>query len=220
MSTDETCSSNHTQPRRSSTNAPAVIPARSAPTVGSSLTTPVHRAYLSLIDRTGHPRFDISPLWNNPSALNELISDIVAYFPIADFDRIVALDALGFILGGALAIRTGRPLVTVRKGGKLPLDFTRKVAVTFMDHDGEKTMEVRRDLVPPEARLLLVDEWIGTGAQVKHVAAMLKELECVVVGVATVYCFPDHDGAMEIARTFKLFAANCLVCTYFECRCN
>ncbi|KAJ3004242.1 hypothetical protein HKX48_001355 [Thoreauomyces humboldtii] len=197
------------------------LPAQHLPTPGSSLVNPVRKRYLNLIDRTGRPRFDVSPLWNDHAAFAELTADTLAYFSATPFTHIVALDALGFVLGGALAVRAARPLVTVRKGGKVPLEACRKAIVTFEDHDGPKTMEVRRDLLPAGSRVLLVDEWIGTGAQVKHVAKMLEEdVGCVVEGVATVYCFPDDPGAMDVARRFKLFAANCLVCTYWECRCS
>ena len=192
------------------------------PAIGSSLTMSRRTSsYLALIDQTGRPRFDVSPLWADTNAFQKLVSDIRTHFFDTPYDFIVALDALGFLLGGAVANAEGKGLVMVRKGGKLPLEDDRKASVTFEDHDGEKTMEVRKDLVKVNSRILLIDEWIGTGAQIKHVIEMLEvQLGASVVGIAVAYCFPDHPGAMEIARTRNLFAANCLVCAYFLCQCE
>ena len=178
-----------------------------------------------ILSRTYRPNGPSSVRRKSTVGGYECLSEVGFWYPRSLFDTpydfIVALDALGFVLGGAVANAEGKGLVTVRKGNKLPLEDDRKASVTFEDHDGEKTMEVRKDLVKVNSRILLIDEWIGTGAQIKHVTEMLEgQLGASVVGIAVAYCFPDHSGAMEIARTRNLFAANCLVCAYFLCQCE
>ncbi|KAJ3318315.1 hypothetical protein HDU76_000864 [Blyttiomyces sp. JEL0837] len=187
---------------------------------GHALTTPRKRHYLSLIDRTTTPRFDITPLWTDAGALHQLTADIINHFDPDSYDVIVALDALGFLLGGALAIEASKGVVPMRKGGKLPLKPDQMISVSFTDYDDtEKTLELRKDVVPPGTKILLVDEWVGTGAQLRNAAEVLTKNGCIVVGIACLYCFPDDQRAVQLARDYDLWCANCLVCTYFDCRC-
>ncbi|KAJ1547978.1 hypothetical protein HK405_004516 [Cladochytrium tenue] len=173
--------------------------------VGLALKTVRNKEYLHLIDRSTSPRFDISPLWADPAAFNSLVSDIVEYFPPSSFDVIVALDALGFILGGALAAHAHKGLVPLRKAGKLPLASGQLISTTFTDYDGSiKSLQARKDLLPPGMRVLLVDEWIGTGAQVKHAAEALEAAGCALVGIACLYLYPDSEGAVDIARRYDV----------------
>lgn len=189
---------------------------------GWALSNSRKAAYLSKIDKTGRPRFDLSPLWADVEAFDALLEDIETHFVGIKIDSIVCLDALGFVLGSALAQRMKKPLILLRKGGKLPLETDRKEIISFKDYDdATKSFELRKDLIHPNDAILLVDEWIGTGAQFKAAIEMLTKLNASIAGLAVVYCFPDEPYNLQVlAKEYNLFAANCLVCTYFECRCN
>lgn len=79
-----------------------------------------------------------------------MIHDIEEHFKGIQYDLIVALDALGFILGAALASSSRKGLVPLRKGGKLPLPEDRLVSVDFEDYDQTtKKFEVVKDLIKP-----------------------------------------------------------------------
>ena len=69
-------------------------------------------------------------------------------------------------------------------------------------------------------RILLIDEWIGEGFQIKAALDMIETLGATIVGIACVYLHPDFDSNIELVKKYKVFAANCLVCKYFECRCT
>lgn len=102
--------------------------------------------YSSLIDQTGRPRYDVNPVWRSHSALRDLSSDIQFHFSSVPFSKIVAFDALGFILGGYLAAKFDCGFVPLRKGGKLPLSDDRVERVTFTDYDErETTWELGKD---------------------------------------------------------------------------
>jgi hypothetical protein len=95
-------------------------------------------------------RYDVSPLWANPAGFSALINDIETHFRDVQYDLVIALDALGFILGGALATSSHKGLVPLRKGGKLPLPEDRLASVRFTDYDEtEKRFEIVKDLVKP-----------------------------------------------------------------------
>jgi len=116
------------------------------------------RTYLALIDRkTSGNRCDVTPLFADYVAFSALVE------PLA-FEVVVGIDALGFILGAVLALRTHVGFVPVRKGGKLPGAVD---SAECVDYTGQpKTLELRRDALEPGTRVLLVDEWIETGVQV------------------------------------------------------
>ena len=131
--------------------------------------------YLKLIDRSGQPRLvrdrstmlpkyatyytdfaysfcrhHVSPLWANHEVFSALIHDIEEHFEGVQYDLIIAIDTLGFILGAAIASSSGKGLVPLRKGGKLPLPEERLMSVEFQDYDQtRKKFEVVKDLVKP-----------------------------------------------------------------------
>ena len=114
-------------------------------------------AYLQLIDtHTQAPRYDVTPLFADSEGFKALIADLLEQIGDTPFDLVAGIDALGFVLGTALAVRTQRGFLTVRKGGKLPVaDID---AVTFVDYTGsQKTLEIRTDQIQTGAKVLLVD---------------------------------------------------------------
>ena len=88
------------------------------------------------------------------------------------FDCVVGIDALGFILGTAVAIHSKKAFVPIRKGGKLPVVSD---AIGFVDYTGQvKSLELRKGAITPGTRVLLVDEWIETGSQVKAAVELIE----------------------------------------------
>ena len=141
--------------------------------------------YLQLIDtETSGNRCDVTPLFADHAAFSALVDDITEAFSKIAFDYVAGIDALGFILASAVAIRAERGFIPIRKGGKLPVE-TR--VVTFMDYSKtEKSLEVRADLDLSGARILLVDEWIETGAQVSAAVSLLEAQGSKIAGIATI----------------------------------
>jgi adenine phosphoribosyltransferase len=141
--------------------------------------------YLHLIDtHTTGPRCDVTPLFGDYAAFAALVDDLAARFSDTAFDAVAGIDALGFILGTALAGRFEKGFIPLRKGGKLPVAVDQ---AEFVDYTGQlKTLELRRGAIPPGVRVLLVDEWIETGAQVKAAIRLVEGQGGVVAGIATI----------------------------------
>jgi adenine phosphoribosyltransferase len=142
--------------------------------------------YLALIDRSKlhYKRSDVTPIFADPAAFAALVGDLVAPFRDAGVQRVVGTDALGFIVGTAVALRLGVGFVPVRKGGKLPV---KKETAAFRDYSGEeKSLELRADPWPTGTRVLLVDEWIETGAQARAAAELVERAGGVIVGIAAI----------------------------------
>ncbi len=142
--------------------------------------------YLSLIDRSKlhYKRSDVTPIFAEPAAFAALVDDMIAPFRDAGVQRVAGTDALGFIVGTALALRVGVGFVPIRKGGKLPVKNER---VAFTDYTGhEKSLELRATPWPAGTRVLLVDEWIETGATAQAAVQLIERAAGVVVGIAAI----------------------------------
>jgi adenine phosphoribosyltransferase len=141
--------------------------------------------YLQLIDtNTEGPRYDVTPLFADYESFSVLVDDLLAPFSSLGFDYVAGIDALGFILGAAISFRANKGFISIRKGGKLPVETN---SVRFVDYSGqEKTLEMRVDAIKPGARVLLVDEWIETGAQVNAAIELIESQQGIVIGIATI----------------------------------
>ena len=161
-------------------------------------------SYLNLIDvNTKGPRYDVTPLFADFESFSALVEDLLAPFNSIEFDYVAGIDALGFILGTAISFRALKGFIPIRKGGKLPVDTT---SVDFVDYSGqEKSLELRADAIKPGTRVLLVDEWIETGAQVNAAIELIERQQGVVIGVATINI--DENKETEILKKkYKCYA--------------
>ena len=161
------------------------------------------RDYLRLIDsETSGNRADVTPLFADATAFREAIDDLFSLAGAVDFNVIAGIDALGFVLGAAVALRAGAGFAPIRKAGKLPVATD---SIGFDDYDGaHKTLEIRRDALKPGDRVLLVDEWIETGAQVLAAAALIERQGATVAGIATIHC--DDRGWNAVGGRYPVFA--------------
>ena len=147
--------------------------------------------YLSLIDRTKlhYKRSDVTPIFAEPAAFAALVEDMIAPWggdagKNGAVQRVVGSDALGFVVGTAIALRLGVGFVPVRKGGKLPVKNER---VSFKDYSGvEKIFELRANPWPAGTRVLLIDEWIETGATARAAVELIERAGGVVAGIAAI----------------------------------
>ncbi len=161
-------------------------------------------AYLDRIDRdTPGQRDDVSPLFADGTAFTALIDDLGQRCDHLGYDAIAGIDALGFVLGAALARRACRGLIVVRKAGSLPVAALRE---SFVDYTGtQKALELRADLVPVGARVLIVDEWVETGAQANAAARLVERAGGCVVGIATIQA-DASPGARALGAQYPLVA--------------
>jgi adenine phosphoribosyltransferase len=86
-------------------------------------------------------------------------------------DKVVGMEARGFILAAPVALALGAGFVPVRKAGKLPADTH---AVGYALEYGEATLELHRDAIRPGERVLLVDDVLATGGTVAATAQLIQ----------------------------------------------
>jgi adenine phosphoribosyltransferase len=158
--------------------------------------------YLSLIDRSKlhYKRSDVTPIFAEPAAFAALVDDLLAPWRGEQIERVVGTDALGFVVGTALALRLGVGFVPVRKGGKLPVA---KESTRFNDYSGaEKVFELRANPWPAGTRVLLTDEWIETGGTAKAAVELIERAGGVVVGIAAI-AFRKNDKTAALWAKYR-----------------
>jgi adenine phosphoribosyltransferase len=124
---------------------------------------------------------DITPLLADEVAFSTAIDLIVVRFGRGNVDKVVGIEARGFILSSPVAYHFGAGFVPVRKAGKLPWE-TRSEEYEL--EYGTETLEIHRDAFSPGERVLIVDDVLATGGTAQATARLVEGLGAKVVGIA------------------------------------
>jgi len=124
---------------------------------------------------------DITPILADPVLFHESISLLTATAGAVKIDKVVGIDARGFIFAAAVADRLGAGFIPVRKKGKLPWK-TRQAAYAL--EYGEAIVELHEDAINPGETILLVDDLLATGGTAAAAAKLLAELGANIVGIS------------------------------------
>ena len=127
---------------------------------------------------------DPTSLYINGDAFHDLLNDLVLDLKNVKCDVVAGLDAMGFVLGTALATRLNVGFLPIRKAGKLCVDTD---SVTFTNYSGRtQDMEVRTPAFLSGTRVLLVDQWIETGGTMDGAIRLVKRQEGIVAGLVAI----------------------------------
>jgi adenine phosphoribosyltransferase len=124
---------------------------------------------------------DITPLLLDPQALDECVGALADWARPLDVDLVVAAEARGFILGGALARELGAGFVPARKPGKLPHDT---VSAEYILEYGIDALEMHADALAHGARVLVHDDLLATGGTARALCDLVERAGAQVVGCA------------------------------------
>ncbi|MGZ4124862.1 MAG: adenine phosphoribosyltransferase [Actinomycetota bacterium] len=124
---------------------------------------------------------DITPLLADPIAFSTVIDLVVVHFGRGNVDKVVGIEARGFIIASPVAYHFGAGFVPVRKKDKLPWDTE---AAEYSLEYGTATLEVHTDAVQPGERVLIVDDVLATGGTAKATADLVERIGGKVVGLA------------------------------------
>ena len=127
---------------------------------------------------------DPTSIYINGDAFHDLLNDLVLDLKNVKCDVVAGLDAMGFVLGTALATRLNVGFLPIRKAGKLCVDTE---SVTFTNYSGRtQDMEVRTPAFLSGTRVLLVDQWIETGGTMDGAIRLVKRQEGIVAGLVAI----------------------------------
>ena len=124
---------------------------------------------------------DITPILGDGELFQTSIRLLAETASDAAIDKVVGIDARGFIFAAAVADRLKAGFVPIRKKGKLPWK-TREASYTL--EYGEAVVEIHQDAVNPGEKILLVDDLLATGGTAAAAVRLLDQLEAEIVSVS------------------------------------
>jgi adenine phosphoribosyltransferase len=139
---------------------------------------------------------DLTPLMGDAWALRAAVVALVTPFRDAGIGVVAGMEARGFIFGALAAWQLGTGFVPLRKPGKLPAEVE---AVTYALEYGTASLEVHRDALASEHRVLLVDDVLATGGTAGASAALVERLGATVVGCAFLLELAALGGRARLA---------------------
>jgi len=143
--------------------------------------------------RDGINFYDLAPVWESSSAMSRCVLGLVE--PFEAVDRVVGIEARGFIFGVAVAQRLGVGFVAARKPGKVPPPF-RNVAYEL--EYGAESLQVGAESFDPNDRVLIVDDVVATGGTACAGIQLVQDSGAEVIGVAAVIEITGLNGRKKI----------------------
>lgn len=139
---------------------------------------------------------DLTPLMADPVALSTVIDEIVVGLGRGTVDKVVGIEARGFIVAAPVAYHMAAGFVPVRKRGKLPWETE---AESYALEYGEETLEIHRDAVAAGERVAIVDDVLATGGTAEATARLVERLGGKIVGMAFIIELGFLEGRKRLA---------------------
>jgi adenine phosphoribosyltransferase len=145
---------------------------------------------------------DITTLLQDPKAFKEICQIFFNRYVNEKVDKIVGIDARGFLFGSVLAVELGIGFVPIRKKGKLPY---KTISESYTLEYGEETIEIHEDAIDRGDRIVIIDDLMATGGTIAASAALVEKLGGDILECAFVIELPDLKGREKMGDR-NLFA--------------
>lgn len=141
---------------------------------------------------------DITPVLADPELFKGCMELLAATAGDTKIDKVVGIDARGFIFAAGVAQILGAGFVPVRKKGKLP--WTTNQMAYSLEY-GEDVVEIHADAVKPGEKILLVDDLLATGGTASAAIKLLKALDADIVGVSFLIELAELNGREPLGHS-------------------
>jgi adenine phosphoribosyltransferase len=138
---------------------------------------------------------DITPLLAKASLFQDAINLLALPYVDKGIQKVVGIEARGFIFGAALAQHLGAGFVPVRKEGKLP---SRCIKVTYDLEYGQDTVEMHEDAILEGERILIVDDLLATGGTTQAVLQLIQKMKADVLGLTFLIELDELKGREKL----------------------
>ena len=138
---------------------------------------------------------DVTTLFADARGFRMAIDQLLTPYAGLRIDKVVGLEARGFILGGAVAHQLSCGFVPIRKQGKLP---GRRISQAYTLEYGEAVVEVHEDALQAGETVLLVDDLLATGGTAAAGIKLVERLGATIIGCAFVVDLPDLGGRKKL----------------------
>ncbi|MGH2590571.1 MAG: adenine phosphoribosyltransferase [Actinomycetota bacterium] len=144
---------------------------------------------------------DITPLLADPLAFSQVIDLFVVHYGRGNVDKVVGIEARGFILASPVAYHFGAGFVPVRKADKLPWETE---AAEYALEYGTATLEIHKDAIASGERVLVVDDVLATGGTARAAARLVERIGGKVVGISCLIELGFLNGRKQVEE-YDLF---------------
>jgi adenine phosphoribosyltransferase len=138
---------------------------------------------------------DITPLLGDGKAFVRIIDELADRFDDLSPDRVLGMEARGFIIAAPVAYRLSAGFVPVRKAGKLPWAVVRE---DYSLEYGQDKLEIHRDAIRPGEQILVIDDVLATGGTAAATVRLVEALGGVVAGVGFLIELEDLGGRAKL----------------------
>ena len=147
---------------------------------------------------------DPTSIYINTNAFIDLLDDLLNDLDEFDCDVVAGIDAMGFVLGSALAARLRKGFLPIRKAGKLCVD-TKKV--DFVNYSKRNQfMEIRFPAFEAGTKVMIVDQWVETGGTMGAAIKLIEQQGGLVKGVIAL-AIEENDNTKKLRNNYKCFSA-------------
>jgi adenine phosphoribosyltransferase len=140
---------------------------------------------------------DITPLLADAEAFARSVDALAAPFADRKIDKVLGIEARGFVFAAPVAYRHRAGFVPVRKAGKLPWEIERE---EYELEYGTDLLEIHRDAVAPGERILIVDDVLATGGTASAVVRLVERLGGEVVGLTFLIELAFLEGRKKLGE--------------------
>ncbi len=143
---------------------------------------------------------DITTLLSDPLGFRKAVDELVQHYVGVQIDKVVGIEARGFIIGGAMAHQLTTGFVPIRKPGKLP---HRVISEKYELEYGTDSLEIHEDAIASGDLVLLVDDLIATGGTAEAAVKLIRASGGKVAAACFIIDLPDLGGS-ELIRNMGL----------------
>jgi adenine phosphoribosyltransferase len=141
--------------------------------------------------------YDITTLLKDPVGLHGSVDSLAEHYLGQVIDRVVGIEARGFIFAPMVAYRLNAGFVPVRKPKKLPAETAR---VEYSLEYGKDSLEIHKDAITKGQRVLVIDDLLATGGTAAAVAELVESLGGVVAGMGFLIELEFLKGKEKISK--------------------
>jgi adenine phosphoribosyltransferase len=145
---------------------------------------------------------DITTLLLDPSAFKQICTIFYDRYVNEKIDKIVGIDARGFLFGSVLAYKLDIGMVPIRKNGKLPYHT---ISESYTLEYGEEVIEIHEDAIQKGERVVVIDDLMATGGTISAAANLVEKLGGEIFECSFVLELPDLNGRQKLGNR-KVFS--------------
>ncbi|MFA5932597.1 MAG: adenine phosphoribosyltransferase [Microgenomates group bacterium] len=140
---------------------------------------------------------DITTLLQNPIVFKHVINKLAKPYLKTKVDKVVGIDARGFLFAAPVAFKIGSGLCLVRKKGKLPYNT---IEQNFSKEYGLDVLAIHKDTIKKNDKVIIVDDLLATGGTLLAACKLVEKLGGKIVGINVVIDLPFLGGSQKLKK--------------------